>query len=306
MTEDKKVEEQPKQRPPIVLITGHAGFVGRETTKYFIEQGWGVLGYDLMSGNDFRNIEDFREFCKTHKPDRILHLGAIARFAEADKDPQLAFETNAIGTSNVAMVAREFNIPMVYSSTGSVYMPIKGEPPITEEFPVSGNSNYACSKLLGEFYVQKYAGTWIILRYSHLYGKDKRYHGLIGGFLNKIETFMKPELHGGKQSNDFMYVKDVARANFKAITSTSDNWRQIYNIGTGEELTAEAAGKIICDKAGYKGEIEITEPRGVDPKRFVFDTFKAKNMIDFDSEYNFEDGLADMFKLIKEEDVKTK
>ena len=286
-----------------VCITGHLGFVGSETKRYFEEKGLEVVGYDIMEGNDIRDAANFDAFVTQHKPDRILHLAAIARFAEADKDPILALETNVIGTNNIAQIARKHGIPLVYSSTGSVYMPITGTPPITEDFKVSGNSVYAVTKLQAEEYVKTLSGIWIILRYSHLYGKDKRYHGLIGGFLNKIETFMKPELHGGKQSNDFMYVKDVAHANYCAVTASPDNWRQVYNIGTGKELTAEAAGKIICERAGYTGEIKITEPRGVDPMRFVFDTFKAKNMLGFEAGYNFDRGLADMFKLIDEEKI---
>jgi nucleoside-diphosphate-sugar epimerase len=289
-----------------VLVTGDQGFVGRETVKYFLDKGIEVIGFDLMgagAGTDIRNIDDIRNILQLHKErggiDRILHLAAIARFAEADSDPKLAFETNVIGTRNVAVAAAEFGIPVVYASTGSVYMPITEEPPITEEFPVSGNSNYACTKLLGELYIKQYASTWIILRYSHLYGKDKRYHGLIGGFLKKIETFMSPVLYGGQQSNDFCYVKDIARANYKACTTTPDNWRQIYNIGTGEELTAEEAGKIICDKAGYKGDIDIKVGRTVDPLRFVFNVDKAKNMLEFEAEYTFETGLDNMFGLIK-------
>lgn len=297
----EELREITKGRGLKVCVTGHLGFVGSETKRYFEEKGLEVVGYDIMEGNDIRNIEHFKQFCIANQPDRILHLAAIARFSEADADPKLALETNVMGTGNVAAVSGQLGIPVVYSSTGSVYMPISGTPPITEEFKTAGNSIYGCTKLFGEEYIKDQSSIWIILRYSHLYGKDKRYHGLIGGFLNKIETFMKPQLHGGKQSNDFMYVKDVARANYCAVTATPDNWRQVYNIGTGEELTAEAAGKIICDKAGYDGDIEITEARGVDPERFVFSTFKAENMIGFKAEYDFADGLADMFRLIEDE-----
>lgn len=285
-----------------VLITGNRGFVGSETERYLKRQGIKVAGLDIMDGYDIRNYESVKARIIETKPDRILHLAAIARFSEADADPKLAHETNVLGTINMARASNEFKIPIVYSSTGSVYMPITEEPPIVETQKVAGNSIYAVTKLLGEKYIQESSSTYIILRYSHLYGKDKRYHGLIGGFLNKIETFMKPELHGGKQSNDFMYVKDVARANYKALTATPDSWRQIYNIGTGEELTAEQAGKIICDKAGYTGEILKTASRSVDPERFVFDVSKAKNMIGFEYEYNFNDGLEDMFKLIQEDE----
>lgn len=283
-----------------ILITGYRGFVGRETQKVLQDAGHAVVGFDLMDGQDIRDTMQFRAIVEKEKPDRILHLAATARFAEADKDPESAFETNAMGTRNVAKIAGEYHIPMVYSSTGSIYMPVEREMPLTEEFPGRGNSVYGCSKFLGECYVRRYANPWIILRYGHLYGKDKRYHGLIGGFLAKIMINQQPILFGGQQTNDFAYVKDIAVANLKALTSPWDNWNTEYNIGTGEELSAIEAGKIICEYMGYKGEIDIRKGREVDPQRFVYNISKAKYMLGFTPKYSFREGLADMMQEIKD------
>lgn len=277
-----------------ILITGNRGFVGRETTKLLESKGHDVIGYDLMDGYDIRDIEQFRAYVLLTKPERILHLAATARFEEADKDPESAFETNASGTKNVAKVAGELHIPLVYSSTGSVYMPVRQEMPMTEDFPARGNSVYGCSKYLGECYVRRYANPWIILRYGHLYGKDKRYHGLVGGFLAKIMVGQKPILFGGKQTNDFAYIKDIALANLKALESIWDNWMQEYNIGTGVEISAEDAGNIICEAMGYTEGVDIIQGRAVDPDRFVYNISKAKYMLGFTPEWSFEAGIKDM------------
>lgn len=278
-----------------ILITGDKGFVGTETRKLLEEKGHEVLGYDLMDGYDIRDMNQFEDFVLTHKPDRILHLAAIARFADADKDPALCLETNQLGTMKVAMVAGKHHIPVVMASTGSVYMPIKTEPPIHEDDPACGNSTYGCSKYQSELMLRKYAHPWIILRYAHLYGKEKRHHGLIGGFLDRITRGLAPTLYGGKQSNDFTYIKDVANANLLALEAPWDAWNQVYNIGTGEELSAEEAGRIICDFAGYDGEVDKKDGREVDPQRFVFDCTKAETMLHFKAEYSFKDGLKHMF-----------
>lgn len=280
-----------------ILITGHFGFVGQETKKLFEEKGIEVIGYDLMEKNDIRDHFQFERFVESHNPDRILHLAAIARFAEADKDPKLAFETNVVGTGNVVSVASKYHIPLVYASTGSVYMPIKQDPPITEEFQAMGNSVYGCTKHMGELYVKECRSPWIILRYAHLYGKEKRGHGLVGGFLDRIERGLVPTLYGGQQSNDFTYVYDVAEANYKAVTAPWDmRWNQIYNIGTGEELSAEEAGRLVCEISGYKGNIEKKEVRTVDPMRFVYNTEKAEKLLGFKAKFNFKEGLEDFLK----------
>src|SRR3990167_592439 len=256
-----------------VLITGNLGFVGQETEKVLVE--YNVIGYDIMAGKDIRDINQLERVVAETKPTRILHLAAIARFSDADKDPWLAYETNVRGTENVAKLAGKYHIPVVYASTGSVYMPIHREPPITEDFPTIGNSVYGVTKNLGELAIKRYSHPWIILRYAHLYGKEKRLHGLIGGFLERIERGLAPTLYGGKQSNDFTYIRDVAEANFLALNAPWDKWNQVYNIGTGEELTAEEAGRLVCGVVGYTGDIEIKEQRTVDAQRFVYDTKKA-------------------------------
>ena len=217
-----------------ILITGNLGFVGSETERLFKERGLEVVGFDLMNRQDIRDANQFEEAVKITQPDRILHLAAIARFSDADKDPKLAHETNVMGTKNVAYVAARYKIPIVYSSTGSVYMPIKRTPPITEDFETLGNSVYGVTKNLGELYIKHFGNPYIILRYAHLYGKEKRHHGLIGGFLERINRGLAPTLYGGQQSNDFTYIKDVAEANFLAVTAPWDKWNQIYNIVTGE------------------------------------------------------------------------
>ena len=120
-----------------ILITGSRGFVGTETSKLLEKMGHELVNYDLLNGYDIRSQPQLEHVILNNKPDRILHLAAIARFAEADADPQLAFETNVEGTKNVSELASTYHIPVVYSSTGSVYMPITEEPPITENFKVA-------------------------------------------------------------------------------------------------------------------------------------------------------------------------
>lgn len=277
-----------------ILITGNKGFVGTETQKLLEQRGHEVVGYDIMEGKDIRDGVQLESELKKGF-DRILHLAAIARIAEADKNPRLAFETNVLGTRNVAVLANALHIPVVYASTGSVYMPIEQMPPIKETFIARGNSAYGCTKYMGETYIREFT-PHIILRYAHLYGKEKRNRGLVGIFINRIERGLEPSLYGGKQSNDFTYIKDVAEANSRALESSWENWNQIYNVGTGEELTAESAGKTICEIMDYKGGIKIESSRHVDAERFVFDISKAEQMLGFKAHFKFRDGLKDMLE----------
>lgn len=287
-------------------MTGNLGFVGSETQRLLASEGHSVIGWDVMEGRNICDIVQLDNYIASlhpdARPDRILHLAAIARFSDADANPDLAHQTNVLGTGNMAAIAQKYHIPIVYASTGSVYMPIKQKPPITEDFWAGGNSVYGCTKYMGELLIKKCppAAPYIILRYAHLYGKEKRMHGLIGGFVERISRGLAPTLYGGKQSNDFTYIKDVARANYLALIAPWDKWNQTYNIGTGEELTAKAAGEAVCEALNWpKKKVDIVEQRTVDPDRFVFDCSKADKMLGFKAEYTFAKGLKDMFEIEK-------
>lgn len=282
-----------------IICTGNLGFVGYATQKLLEESGHQVIGFDIMDSKDIRDVGQFENCIQAEKPDRILHLAAIARFSEADRDPKLTVETNVRGTSNVASVASKYHIPLVYSSTGSAIMPLNDYvPPFNEDIPARGNSIYGSTKAIGEFYVRE-SKPYIILRYGHLYGSEKRMHGAISGFIDRMQRGLTPILYGGEQTNSFIYIKDVARANLIALTSPYDCWNQIYNIGSPEELTTEHVFDCIKKMTGYKGKIEKKEMRTVDPKRFAFDVSKAERMLNFKASYSFEEGLEHMLTEMK-------
>ena len=86
-----------------ILVTGHLGFVGSAMSDYSTWSGY--YGFDILELKDIRDLNAFESDVRHITPDRILHLAAIARFADADDHPQLAFETNALGTKNVVQIA---------------------------------------------------------------------------------------------------------------------------------------------------------------------------------------------------------
>ena len=279
-----------------IIITGSEGFVGKPTTKALEEKGYKVLRFDIKRGLDIR---DYKQLKKTIQPgDKVLHLAAIARFSDADKDPLLTYETNIKGTENVAKACIWNNAErLVYSSTGSVYMPIEKEPPIKEDFQIRGNSVYGCSKAMGEFIIKNWKPNYIILRYAHLYGEGKIGHGAIGGFIDRMNRGLAPKLYGGLQSNDFTYIKDIVQANLLALEVINPKaMNQAYNIGTSEELSTKQVFEIMRKVFGYQKEFKYLPQRTVDPLRFVYDISKAKKLLDYQPRYNFKKGIKDYYE----------
>jgi len=283
-----------------VIVTGGSGFVGKETINYLVRNGYNVFNYDLLEGYDVCNralLEDIIE-----EGDKILHLAAVSRFKAADLDPQRAFSVNVGGTYNVLDIARKKGAErVVYSSTGSVYMPVQ-KTPITENHPIRGNSPYATSKALADKLCQDFMGDnlkIVVLRYAHLYGPTKK-RNAIYNFITRLDHGLKPMIYGGKQSNDFTYIKDVVQANLLALETPNVN--ECYNIGTGEEIPILKAVNIIKDILGSKEGFNITASREVDPERFVFDISKAREKLGYEPQYKFEDGVRETIRLMKLEE----
>jgi len=271
-----------------IIITGSSGFVGKHTVNALLAKGYAVVGYDIANGFD---LLDYKQLCSViRRGDKVIHEAAIARFADADANPLLTYRVNVQGTENVARAcAKQGAERLVYASTGSVYIPIEKEPPITEDFPVRGNSVYACSKCTAEKVVQEYNTPWVILRYGHLYGEGKIGHGAIGGFIAKMKQGLQPIIYGGKQSNDFCLVDDIVQANLLALET--ENTNEAYNIGTGEELTTIRVFEIMREFFKYDKEFDLRDARIVDPLRFVYDITKARRLLGYNPQYNFESGL---------------
>lgn len=278
-----------------IFITGHLGFVGKHTVKHLLALGHKVVGYDITEGNDIRDYDRLLKMIESGM--KVLHLAAVSTFWGADNDPINAFITNALGTKNIIQAAKAKGAErVVYASTGSVYMPIVEPSPLTENHRAMGNSHYGCSKRLGELYVLQVDSPYVILRYAHLYGQGKEKEGAVGGFIDRMRRGMAPVLYGGKQSNDFCYIKDVVQANELALFTP--NLNEIYNIGTGEETTTEDIFKIMQKVSGYNKDFEYQNQRSVDASRFVYDISKARKLLKYNPQWSLKKGLEDMWSLL--------
>jgi len=279
-----------------VLVTGSEGFVAGHTIPVLEAAGHEVVRYDLKLGQDICDIEQLRGMVEPGM--KILHLAAVARFPEADANPVEAYRTNVGGTATVLRVAVEKGVErVVLASTGSVYMPVWNVP-VDEHHPVAGNSHYGFSKALAEKMLWLHKAPFVMLRYSHLYGKDKRHGGLIDSFVERVALGLRPVLYGGGQTSDFCNVKDVAKANLLALMTP--HLGQIFNIGSGREISTRDAAEVLRKVTGYKGDFELGEARVVDAARFYYDITKARSLLGYDPQWGFEEGLRDMLMSPKE------
>lgn len=237
-----------------VLVTGGVGFIGSHIVDELLEKKYEVVVIDnLITGHESRIPNgvklikaDIRESLDSafmsEKPDVVIHQAAQVSVANSTLQPLYDADENIMGTINLLNLSVKYNIKkFIFASSAAVY----GNPsqlPITENHPPQPISFYGLSKLTAESYIQlfsKFYGlSYAILRYSNVYGMRQDANGeagVIAIFKEKILSGKNPSIYGdGLQTRDFVFVKDVAKANAAAITYGENG---IYNISSNSQVT---------------------------------------------------------------------
>lgn len=246
-------------------VTGGAGFIGNNIVRYLIKHNNDVVVIDNLQTGKIRNLSGIFnkiEFCKLdirkksdiskvlRDVDGIFHEAALVSVQESFLKPKEYFDVNVRGTKNIFEIAKKYGIKVVFASSSSVYGNVS-KIPIKEDFPRKPINPYGDTKLRCEEIAKKFTdgGAKIIgLRYFNVYGKGQTgsYAGVITKFMNKLSKNKSPIIYGdGKQKRDFIFIEDVAEANFYAMRSKVA--KGFFNIGTGKAFTIKEIAKIMID-----------------------------------------------------------
>jgi len=296
-----------------VLITGGAGFIGSNLAKLLIEDFESKVTVidDLFTGT-LENLKGLdvefvkgsvldRELLSKHvrNKDIILHLAA-RNIIVSNSNPREDLEVNIIGTFNVLETALKNSIEkVVYTSTSSIY----GNPrylPINEDEPPKFLNFYSVSKSSGESYSKTFFEVHdlpvSIVRYSNVYGYNQSpsnpYCGVIGKFINNALKDEPIKIHGdGEQTRDFTFVIDACNATIKAALNPKAVG-EVYNIGTGIEVSVNILAEQIIKITNSKSTIEHIDKRDIDNiRRRVLNIEKIRHDLKFFPLFTLKDGL---------------
>lgn len=295
-----------------LAVTGGAGFIGSHLTEYLVKQGHSVTVIDNLHAEkienlknirnkiDFRQIDilDFEELKNIVKDvDGIFHEAALISLQESLEKPEEYHKVNVIGTENIFKLAKQFGFKVVFASSSSVYGNVE-KIPINEDFKKNPVNPYAQTKLKSERLAEKYTslGVRIIgLRYFNVYGKGQSiaYAGVITKFMERIANHLPPIINGdGSQVRDFVYVGDVAEANFKAIQSNVDFG--FFNIGTGKSVPILELANMMILASGLSLEPVFSDPLKGDIKASEADINLAKRLLNWKPKTELKDWINDI------------
>ncbi len=305
-------------RDSVFLVTGGAGFIGSNICEALIDMGYTVRCLDNLSTGKYENIEplianegftfiegDIRDMDTCTKAvqgaDYVLNQAAWGSVPRSIEMPQLYEEINIRGTLNMMEASRQNGVKkFVYASSSSVY----GDSvilPKKEGQEGSVLSPYALTKKVDEEYGRLYKELYGLdtygLRYFNVFGRRQDPEGMYAAVIPK---FIRQLLHGevptingdGRQSRDFTYIDNVIEANLRACKASGEAAGQAFNIGAGGRLYLIDIYNHLCRALQKDVKPNYGPPRKGDVRDSNADISKARELLGYDPEYDFEKGIA--------------
>ena len=300
-----------------ILVTGGAGFIGSHLVEHFQKDAQVRVLDNLRSGFK-KNLEGFDcEFIEGSITDRdvvkeavkgvdyIFHLAAMISVPESMENPIDCVKINTQGTLIVLEEAARAGVKkLCFSSSAAIY----GDNPIvpkTENMLPEPKSPYAVTKLDGEYYCRMFQAEGRLntacMRYFNVFGPRQdpksQYAAAVPIFIDKALKNEPITIFGdGEQTRDFVYVKDVARAN--AYLAQTDGLTGVHNVAYGKSITVNDLAKKIIGLTGSSSTIEYADERPGDVKHSMAAVDKL-NTAGLKLEDHFDTGLTDTVDYFK-------
>lgn len=279
-----------------ILITGGCGLIGSNLVLALKQAGHKVIVVDLKEPADYvLDISKDSLDVIIEDIDVIYHLAAQPFGKGSEINPFLDLDYNIKGTLNICYFAKHKKVSrVIYTSTMAVY----GDNDFANEnSPLDPLSNYAVSKLCGEFYIKKFAReasfSYITFRLWNTYGPGQditnEYKGVVSAFANQVLKSNHIKVTGSlDRYRDIVYVDDVVKAlvlsldwvmggTFNVSTGIKTTIKELIetiiraNRGKIEDFTIENIGGHVGDQHGCVGDNTKLVSRGWKPTTNLLD-----------------------------------
>ena len=304
-----------------VLITGGAGFVGSFIADHLIAEGVKEIilldnfvrgsknniekalssGIVTLVDGDIRDIELL--YVLLENVDYCFHMAAL-RITRCSENPREALEVMFSGTFNVIEACIRHQVrKIVVASSASIYGQAEMFPTHENHHPYNNRTLYGAAKTANELMLRAFHDMnkldYVAMRYFNIFGPrmdtEGKYTEVLIRWYYLIKQGKPPLIFGdGRQSMDFVFVEDVARANILGLKSEVTN--EVFNVGNQVETSLEELCYALLKamKSDLKPKYLPLPPerKSVEVRRRLADMSKAKEMIGFEAKVSLDDGLT--------------
>jgi UDP-glucose 4-epimerase len=310
-----------------VLVTGGAGFIGSHIAEAFLADGWEVTVLDDLSRGQERNVPkgarlvradirspEARRLVAEGRFDVLNHHAAQIDVRVSVDRPAHDADINLVGFVNLLEGAGDGGVKrVVFASSGGV---VYGE---TDVFPTPETdgkrpvSPYGVSKLAGEHYLRTLSSLrgfeGVAMRYANVFGPrqdPKSEAGVVSIFVSRVLAQRPMTIFGdGRQTRDYVFVRDVARANVLAGTAPVPAGDGIdsaaFNIATSQERSVLELAESVMGAMQRRVPLEFAAARPGELLRSTLDVSKAQRTLGWRPEHSFEDGLGELVTWFRKE-----
>jgi UDP-glucose 4-epimerase len=311
-----------KIKNSVVFVSGGAGFIG----SYVVEE---LLHYqpnkiiildNFIRGNKRNMLQfidnpiiefiegDIRDYSLLEsiisRSEYVFHMAAL-RINACAANPREGFDVMLKSTFDIAELCVKHKIKkIIYSSSASVYGLAQHFPTPETDNPYHNQTFYGAAKLFGEQLFRSfkfmYGLDYVALRYFNAYGPrmdtDGKYTEVMIKWLDCIKDNKNPLIYGdGSTSMDFVYVKDIAKANIAALISDVSD--ESFNIGNNVETNLMELLHLLLKVNHSTLKPEFMPENSINPvSRRLADIAKAEKMLGFKPNYDLEKGLEELSK----------
>lgn len=313
------------------LITGGAGFIGSSLADDLLEKNNRVVvidnfcdfydpqikenniknalkndNYKLYRG-DIRDKELLNKIFSENNIDIVVHLAAMAGVRPSIENPVLYQEVNCLGTQNILEFMKEKRIMnLVMASSSSVYGNSKTVPFKETDIVDFAISPYAATKKANEVMTHVYHKLYninvIMLRFFTVYGPRQRPDLAINKFTRLMLEGKKIPMFGdGSTSRDYTYIGDIVDGIERSVNYclNNSNVYEILNLGNSSPVSLKEMINIIGKCLNVVPDIEELPMQPGDVDRTYACIDKAKNMIGYNPQTPFEEGIKKFVKWYK-------
>ncbi len=259
---------------------------------------------EVITG-DLRDYDAIRDAVKD--VDVIFHLASLISIPYSYVHPRENVETNVMGTFNVLMAARDYQVEkIVHTSTSETYGTARYVP-IDEEHPLQGQSPYSASKIgadkIAESFHLSYELPVATIRPFNTFGPRQSSRAVIPTIISQALTKDEIQLGSLHPTRDYTYVKDLAQG-FIKVGESPESVGEVINIGSNFEISIGDLAEKIISLIGRDVTIQTDQsrirPSGSEVERLWCDNSKAKRLLNWEPSMSLDEGLQETINWIRE------